>query len=97
MELLRNPREALLVPEAALLQQGEEHFVVRVGEDGSAERRQVQIGARRPGEVEILDGLAAGDRVITHGNDKVRPGQRVEVRALDDGSASLRDMLGPGS
>jgi membrane fusion protein (multidrug efflux system) len=97
VELLRNPREALVIPEAALLQQGEDHFVMRVSEDGSAERRQVRIGARRPGEVEIREGLAAGDRVVTHGNDKVRPGQRVEVRALDDGSASLRDMLGPGS
>lgn len=93
VELLRNPRDALVVPESALLHQGEEHFVMVVGQQNTAERRAVQLGARRPGEVELVSGVAAGDRVITRGNDTVRPGQRVEVLALDDGSQSLREML----
>jgi membrane fusion protein (multidrug efflux system) len=96
VELLRNPREALVIPEAALLHQGQSHFVMLVGEDGAAERRQIRIGARRPGEVEVLEGLAVGDRVITHGNDKVRPGQQVTIRALDGGPGALRDMLESG-
>ncbi len=83
VELLRNPREALMVPESALLQQGSEHFVMLLEDMETVERRQVQIGARRPGEVEIVVGLAAGDRVITHGNDKVRPGQKVTIQAMD--------------
>jgi membrane fusion protein (multidrug efflux system) len=93
VELLRNPREALVIPEAALLHQGQSHFVMLVDEDRTAERRQIHIGARRPGEVEILEGLVAGDRVITHGSDKVRPGQQVEIRALDEGTETLREML----
>ena len=93
VELLRNPRDALVIPEAALLHQGHDHFVMVVGEGEKAERRQVRIGARRPGEVEIVEGLAAGERVVTHGHDKVRPGQSVLVRALDDGSQGLREML----
>jgi membrane fusion protein (multidrug efflux system) len=64
-----------------------------VDEDEKAQRRQVRIGARLPGVVEIMDGLAAGERVITHGNDKVRPGQPVTIKALDDGSRPLREML----
>ena len=36
---------------------------------------------------------AAGERVITHGTDKVRPGQVVRVLAVDDGSKSLKEML----
>ena len=95
VELLRNPRDGLVVPESALLHQGRDHFVMVLAEGNTAERRQVRIGARRPGEVEILEGLAAGEKVITHGNDKVRPGQEVAVRALDDGSRSLREMLEP--
>ena len=51
------------------------------GRANKAERRQVRIGTRRPGEVEIVEGLAAGDRVITHGSDKVRPGQAVRIQA----------------
>jgi membrane fusion protein (multidrug efflux system) len=91
--LLRNPRDALVVPESALLHQGQDHFVMMVDKENIAEQRQIRIGARRPGEVEIVDGLAAGDRVITHGNDKVRPGQPVVIQAVDDGSKSLREML----
>jgi membrane fusion protein (multidrug efflux system) len=93
VELLRNPRDALIVPESALLQQGREHYVMRVDDSGVVEKRSVEIGGRHPGEVEILTGLAAGDRVITHGNDKVRPGQQVEIRAVDDGTRPLADML----
>ena len=93
VELLRNPRDAMRVPESALLHQGHDHFLILVGDGDIAERRQVHIGARRPGDVEVLDGLVAGDRVITHGNDKVRPDQKVTIQAVDDGSQSLREML----
>jgi len=93
VELLRNPREAMVVPESALLHRGRDHYVVMLGSGDIAERHQVRIGARRPGEVEIVDGLAVGDRVIIHGNDKVRPGQRVLIQAVDHGSRSLEQML----
>jgi len=93
VELLRNPRTSPVVPEEALQQQGEDHFVVVIGTDEKAERRPVTIGTRLPGFVEITGGLAAGDRVITHGNDKARPGQPVTIKALDDGSRKLQDML----
>jgi len=83
VELLRNPRKALVVPEAALLHLGSEHFVMLVDEaEGNlVAKTRVRIGARRPGLVEIVDGLAAGNKVITHGNDKVRPGQAVSIEA----------------
>ncbi len=47
--------------------------------DNVVERREVETGRRRPGEVEILDGLQPGERVITEGTQKVRPGQQVEI------------------
>ncbi len=96
VELLRNPREALVVPEAALLHQGRDHFVMLVGEGGQVERRAIRIGARRPGDVEVLEGLSAGERVIVHGNDQVRPGQQVVVQAVDDGTRPLQEMLEAG-
>jgi membrane fusion protein (multidrug efflux system) len=84
-----------VVPESALLQQGRDHFVLRLtgeGEALTAERIQVEIGTRKPGLVEIRSGLAAGDRVITQGQDKVRPGQTIEVLAVDDGTRGLEEM-----
>lgn len=97
VELLRDPREAVMVPEAAILQRGVEHAVLVVDEhaDGQtvAERREVKVGLRRPGEVEIVTGLSLGERVITHGADKARPGQPVQVRAVDDGSRPLSELI----
>lgn len=95
VELLRNPRKTLVIPEEALLPQGEKQFVLLVEEanENKVQRREVKIGSRRPGEVEILEGLAAGDKVITDGALKVRPGQAVTVRALDDGNRPLHELL----
>ncbi len=96
VEVPRNPRQGLAIPEAALLHRGRDHRVLVVGTGDQAEERRVDIGARRPGVVEITSGLTAGERVITHGNDKVRPGQVVRVLALDEGTKPLRELLGSG-
>jgi len=58
------------------------------------ERVRVGTGARRLGQVEVVEGLAAGETVITHGNDKVRPGQQVRIQAMDDGTRPLSELLG---
>ena len=95
VELHKNPRDALVIPEEALVPGGGKQFVYLVDEAGGNRvvRREVQIGGRRAGEVEILDGLAGGDKVITDGTLKVSPGRVVSIRALDDGRRALREML----
>lgn len=95
VELLKNPRQALVIPEEALVPQGDTQYVFVVDEAQGSKvvRREVQIGARRPGEVEVLKGLSAGEKVITHGTLKLRPGQQVTIGAVDDGAQSLREML----
>ncbi|NCC29096.1 MAG: efflux RND transporter periplasmic adaptor subunit [Gammaproteobacteria bacterium] len=98
VELLVDPRDALVVPEAAILHQGQDHFVqVVVENEGglTSERRQVRIGARKPGLVEVREGLAEGDRVIEHGHLKVRPGQPVEIARTDDASADPKVGMDP--
>jgi membrane fusion protein (multidrug efflux system) len=94
--LRKDPRRAIVVPEAALMPVGRDQFVLLAlpQEAGhKVERRQVRIGSRRPGEVEVLEGLSPGDLVITHGTMRVRPGQDVKVRAIDDGSQPLAELL----
>ena len=61
--------KALLVPEQALLQQGDTRFVYKIV-DGKAARTVVKTGQRLPGKLEILEGLKAGDQVITAGQGK---------------------------
>jgi len=75
--------EALWVPEESLIPQGNKHFVYRVeagaeGKPATAKMTPVTIGKREAGRVEILDGVATGDRVITAGVLKVRDGAPVQ-------------------
>jgi membrane fusion protein (multidrug efflux system) len=67
----------LMVPEAAIVpEQGRIYvFVVR---NGTVERREVRIGKRRPGEVEVVEGLVENDRVIVEGTQNVRDGSVVQ-------------------
>jgi membrane fusion protein (multidrug efflux system) len=96
VDLLRNTRQALVIPEASLLPLADGQYVmVRVDNSGNdtVEKRQVEIGLRLPGYVEILKGLIAGEQVVTHGNDKVQPGDVLDVLAVDDGSVDISRII----
>jgi membrane fusion protein (multidrug efflux system) len=67
---------ALLVPEAAIVPEQGRTFVFVVRE-GVVERRDVRLGKRRPGEVEIVEGLRPDERVVVEGTQNVRDGSRV--------------------
>jgi membrane fusion protein (multidrug efflux system) len=76
--LARDEHDALLVPEAALVPEQSRQFLFVV-EDGRAIRREVRIGRRQPGRVEVVAGLKAGEEVIVEGTQKVREGGAVRV------------------
>jgi membrane fusion protein (multidrug efflux system) len=61
--------EALLVPEQALMQDGDVRYVYTVV-DGKAKKTTVKTGRRVPGQVEVVEGLKDGDVVITAGQAK---------------------------
>jgi membrane fusion protein, multidrug efflux system len=79
VSLLKDDVEALLVPEQAIVPERSKQFVFVVDADDRVERREVTTGRRRPGEVEIVEGLRPGERVITEGTQKVRDGSTVIV------------------
>ncbi|MDQ3493937.1 MAG: efflux RND transporter periplasmic adaptor subunit, partial [Pseudomonadota bacterium] len=85
----RGAQQALLVPEQALMQTGDERFVYTVV-DGKARRSVVQTGTRVPGKVEVRSGLSPGDVVITAGQGKpmMSDGMAVQVLAGGDGEAT---------
>ena len=78
--ITRDEKNALVIPEQAIVPQGEEQFVFRVV-DGKAVRAKVEVGARRDAKVEIVKGLAASDTVVTAGQLKLRDGMRVAIAA----------------
>ncbi len=86
--LQRDQREAIVIPEEALVPEQDKQFVFVVA-DGVATRREVRIGARRPGEVEIVAGLELGERIVIEGTVKVRDGGPVQDLADRDAAAPV--------
>lgn len=72
------PRTATVVPDLALVGQGDKSFVYLVADDNSVRRAEVRTGVRRDGRVEIREGLAAGQRIVVEGTVKVRDGMVVQ-------------------
>lgn len=78
VQLLFNEDKALVAPEAALSPSGETQYVYRV-ENGVAHRREVTIGERREGRVEILTGVALNDMLVVSGLQRVTDGAPVTL------------------
>ena len=57
------------------------------------EKREVVIGTRKPGKVEIIKGLSEGEKFVTHGTMNARPGQPVNIMAEEQGGEKLSDIL----
>lgn len=97
--LIRPERQALLVPEIAIVQIGNRSFVYRVRGDDTVEQVDIRIGGRRNGKAEVLSGLEVGDRIVIDGTGKLRPGDKVEVKqgleAKGEGSANAENTSVP--
>jgi membrane fusion protein (multidrug efflux system) len=76
--LLGDRPNALMVPEEAVVPLGDDFFVYTVA-DGKAKRVRVKLGVRRDAQVELLEGVSAGERVVTAGIRVQRDGQPVRV------------------
>lgn len=96
VDILKDPREAIILPEESIIPLGRENHVFVVETiDGkeTAKKRIVKLGARRPGEVEVLDGLKEGEKVVTHGTMNVADGAVVTISATQTGKEHLPDLL----
>lgn len=93
VRIFRPERQALVIPEIAVVQVGRESFVYRLTADDIVERVDVVTGARRAGVVEIREGLASGDRIVVDGTGKLRPGLAVDARAVQPVEAPAPETL----
>lgn len=66
--LQETPREAVTVPDSAVLATGERSLVFVVKDGGTFDPREVETGVRTNGAIEIRRGLAAGEKVATQAN-----------------------------
>ncbi|MDP3134771.1 MAG: efflux RND transporter periplasmic adaptor subunit [Burkholderiaceae bacterium] len=97
--------DALVVPEEAIVPQGGRQFVIKLNDGGAqggpvTQRVEVKVGIRRPGRVEIVQGLAAGDRVVTAGQQRIqRDGTAVRVMEVSTprGASAAQGAAAPAS
>lgn len=84
--------KAIVVPEEAIVPQAGKQFVIKLmdGADKGTDKEtkitqrvEVKVGIRKPGKVEILEGLVDGDEVVTAGQQRVqKDGTTVKVVEL---------------
>ena len=79
---VRDDVRAIVIPEQAIVPEQSRQYTYVIGDGDEIEKREVRTGRRRPGEVEVLEGLDAGERVVVEGTLKARPGERVEILEL---------------
>ena len=78
VHLTRSQNDVLLIPEQSLLPDADKQFVYVVNK-GVASKTTILIGRRKPGLVEVRQGLKAGDVIVVEGGEKLTDGAKVTV------------------
>jgi membrane fusion protein (multidrug efflux system) len=84
------PRAVIIAEDAVLPIQGSS-FVWLV-QAGKATRRQVELGVRTPGLVEVRSGVESGDEVVVGGQERLAEGAPVQAKVLDRSRATPGDV-----
>ena len=78
IEILYNNKNALSVPDTSVMYEGSKKFIYKIIENNILKKVEIKTGVRNQGNLEILDGLVKGDKIIAEGLTKVRPGMKVK-------------------
>ena len=73
-----NERNSLSIPDTSIILEGNKAYVYKISDDNIANRAEIKIGLRSKGNVEVLDGLNAGDIIVAEGLKKVRPRGKIK-------------------
>lgn len=79
LDLVLDSHPGIVIPESAVRYAGDQASVVVMNAEDRAEFRNVTVGERLPGMVEIREGLAAGERVVVEGFQKMGPGTKIMI------------------
>ena len=58
--------------------EGSKKFIYKVIKNNMLTKVEIKTGVRNQGNLEILDGLVEGDKIIAEGLTKVRPGMKIK-------------------
>lgn len=96
VELLKNSRDSVGIPENAIVPEGRKAFVFVLDETKNPpvlEKREIIIGTRREGDLEVLENLVPGEKVVVQGTMMARSGAPVKVTAVQQKGESLAALL----
>jgi membrane fusion protein, multidrug efflux system len=91
---LNTQRNAVLVPNSAILEGQKGSYVYVVKPDLTVESRPIIVSRKLDSESVIEKGLDPGQRVVTSGQLNLAPGMRVEVKNETQGRAQLDSSIG---
>ena len=78
IELLYKEKDALSIPDTALLMDGNKSFVYKIIENNIIKKTEVKTGFRDQENLEIINGLSQGDKIVAEGLTKIRPNMKVK-------------------
>jgi len=78
---LQRKKDALILPAQAVVQSGDQSYVLVVDATNHVEKRTVTLGIQTSNRVDITSGLQAGDNVIASGQTGYQPGEVVSPHA----------------
>ncbi|SCW45994.1 RND family efflux transporter, MFP subunit [Sphingobium faniae] len=79
---VRTIKDAVTVPASAIQYGAQGSFLYVIDKAGLARRRDLTIGACDGTRTQILRGVAAGERAVLQGLDRLKEGQKVEIVAM---------------
>jgi membrane fusion protein (multidrug efflux system) len=94
VDLSKERRPALMVPEQALVPEQARQFIYVVS-NNAVRKREVRLGRREPGYVEITQGLSRGDHVVIEGTLKLRDGSPVREIGVPTTTAVAESVRPP--
>lgn len=80
VELILNVlNNQIMVPNKAIIFEGDKSYIFKVGEDNSPIKTKIYIGLRKNEEVQVLKGLSQGDRIIVKGQHFIDENSSIEI------------------
>ena len=68
-----NSRDSLSVPDTSVMMEGEKSYIYTVSDKNIANKKEIKIGIRADGFIEVISGLNEGETIVAEGLKKVRP------------------------
>lgn len=96
VDLMKNQRKALLIPEESIISEGPKKFVFVINDrEGKKflEKREIISGSRDRGYLEVISGVSNGEMIVVHGTVQAREGQEVTVSSIKRGDEPLTELL----